>query len=120
MTSLDPKIIMREKGIETAKPIHPASWFRDRRLQIYYRRHVLERMTGYPEVNDGAFQLPDCRRLVRNCWLSSLTDVFGRRLRPYSHCLWKIPGYRSYRRFEREIAACRLSMWLRRSGRWCW
>jgi len=51
MTSLDPKIIMREKGIETAKPIHPASWFRDRRLQIYYRRHVLERMTGYPEVN---------------------------------------------------------------------
>jgi len=37
---------MREKGIETAKPIHPASWFRDTRLQIYYRRHVLERMTG--------------------------------------------------------------------------
>ena len=61
MTSLDPKIIMREKGIETAKPIHPASWFRHTRLQIYYRRHVLERMTGYPEVNDGAFQLPDCR-----------------------------------------------------------
>jgi hypothetical protein len=46
MTSLDPKIIMREKGIETAKPIHPASWFRDRRLQIYYRRHLLERMTA--------------------------------------------------------------------------
>jgi hypothetical protein len=39
---------MREKGIETAKPIHPASWFRDTRLQIYYRRHVLERMTGNP------------------------------------------------------------------------
>ena len=32
MTSLDPKIITREKGIETAKPIHPASWFRDTRL----------------------------------------------------------------------------------------
>ena len=46
MTALDPKIIMREKGIESAKPIHPASWFRDTRLQIYYRRHVLERMTG--------------------------------------------------------------------------
>jgi hypothetical protein len=48
MTLLDPKIIMREKGIETAKPIHPASWFRDTRLQIYYRRHVLERMTSKP------------------------------------------------------------------------
>jgi hypothetical protein len=44
MTSLDPKIIMREKGIETAKPIHPASRFRYTRLQIYSRRHVLERM----------------------------------------------------------------------------
>jgi hypothetical protein len=41
---------MREKGIESAKPIHPASWFRDTRLQIYYRRHVLEWMTGKPEV----------------------------------------------------------------------
>jgi hypothetical protein len=50
VTSLDPKIIMREKGIETAKPIHPASWFRDTRLQIYCRRHVLERMTGHQEV----------------------------------------------------------------------
>ncbi|HET8923001.1 MAG TPA: hypothetical protein VFN26_08410 [Candidatus Acidoferrum sp.] len=48
MTSLDTKII--KKGIETAKPIHPASWFRDTRLQIYYRRHVLERITGNPSI----------------------------------------------------------------------
>ncbi|SRR5260370_5667715 len=69
MTSLDPKIIMREKGIETAKPIHPASWFRDTRLQIYYRRHVLERMTGYSEVipiNSTSPLLPACRPSVRN------------------------------------------------------
>ncbi len=120
MTSLDPKIIMREKGIETANPIHPASWFRHTRLQIYYRRHVLERMTGYPEVNDGAFQLPDCRPLVRNCRSSSLTDVFGRRLRPYRHCLWKIPGYRSFRRSETETATCRPLTWLQTAARRCW
>jgi predicted SAM-dependent methyltransferase len=63
MTSLDPKIIMREKGIETAKPIHPASWFRDRRLQIYYRRHVLERMTGKQE---GTKLLLVCRRSAQS------------------------------------------------------
>jgi hypothetical protein len=38
--------MMREKGIETAKPIHR---FRGS-LHIYYRRQVLERMTGNPEV----------------------------------------------------------------------
>jgi len=34
MTSLDPKISMREKGVETDKPIHSTSRFRDTRLLI--------------------------------------------------------------------------------------
>jgi hypothetical protein len=72
MTSLDPKIIMREKSVEAAKPIHPASWFRDTRLQIYYRRRVLERIaTGNPEV----ILKSDKRRINRSGYWADLSGT---------------------------------------------
>src|SRR5580704_699143 len=46
--------------------------------------------------------------------------VFVQRLHPYRLRPSRIPGYRSYRRCERETATYRLLTWLRRTGRWCW
>ena len=51
---------------------------------------------------------------------SSFTDDFVQRQRPYRPRLWRIRGYRSFRRSERETATYRLLMWLRTAGQRCW
>src|ERR1700720_1089279 len=50
----------------------------------------------------------------------SLSDFFVQRRLPYRPYPWKILGYRSFRRSERETATYRLSVWLRTAGQWCW
>ncbi len=70
------------------------------------------------KANHGS--LLGCRLLVRNCRPSGLSGVFVRRLRPYRPCLWRIPGYRSFPRCERETATYRLLTRLQTSGRQRW
>src|ERR1700736_2640250 len=50
---------------------------------------------------------------------SPLTADLVQRLRPYLPCPWRIRGYRSFHRSERETATYRLSMWLPTAGQWC-
>src|SRR6202521_5321911 len=73
-----------------------------------------------PNFSDPVSEKLPGRPLVQNCRTPSLTEVFVPRLCPYRRCPWRILGYRSSRRSERETATYRPLMWLQTAGRRCW
>ena len=91
-----------------AKPFYPGRR-RAPNLQALNELSLLGITIGQPKPTPRPSCLGPC-----------FTEVFVQRLRPYRLCPWRIPDYRSSRRYERETATYRPLMRLQTTWRRCW